>query len=142
MIMTLRVWEIWDAEERELKRLSKLKERLRERLYEDDWRRKEVESVVQKIECYIEELDNERLDKRSNYKEKEKRLLLLEEIMWKIMKEEEHLKSVCEEAENEKLKLELVGGIRAFEFAINLIRQEMELLAMRKWITRKVLERR
>ena len=138
--MVLKNWEVWDAEEREIKILRDLTIKLWEKAEEitnnsqgtsnhSFWKREGIEEAIKEIYKETRELKRDIYEKKRNLREKDERISVLEEIVYLLRGAMEGLKSACETTENEKLKLKLRGGILVFEFAINIIRYKIELLS-------------
>ena len=134
--MELKPWEIWDAEERELKILREVVEIL-EREDDGDFGSAKLEEGIERVYEKISELKHEIWEKRKKYEEDE-RVVVLEGVMYTLMGEIEKLEPHYEDAKNEKLKMKLKGGIQAFGLAVNLVRYQLEKIAMDKELTKKV----
>ena len=127
--MRLRVDEIWDIEERELKRLNEIACILGKKAIEsgDDLVSAKIEEEINQIYEEMRAIKQEVWERRKEYREDE-RVVALEDIMYTLMGEIEKLESRYEDARDEKQKIKLAGGILVFEFAINIIRHKIELL--------------
>jgi len=136
--MRLRVDEIWDIEERELKRLNEIACILGKKAIEsgDDLVSAKIEEEINQIYEEMRAIKQEVWERRKEYREDE-RVVALEDIMYTLMGEIEKLESHYEDAGDERLKMKLKGGIQAFEAAVNLIRYQLEKIAEEKELTKK-----
>ena len=136
--MRLRVDEIWDIEERELKRLNEIACILGKKAIEcgDDLVTTKIEEEIDKIYEEMKAIKQEVWERRKEYREDE-RVVALEDVMCTLMGEIEKLESHYEDARDEKLKMKLKGGIQAFEGAVNLIRYQLEKIAGEKELTKR-----
>ncbi len=137
--MRVRVCEIWDMEERELKRLNEIACILGKKAIEcgDDLVSAKIQEGIDKIYEEMRVIKQEVWERRKEYREDE-RVVALEDVMYTLMGEIEKLESHYEDAKDEKLKMKLKGGIQAFEAAVNLIRYQLEKIAMDKELTKNV----
>ena len=136
--MVLKVREIWDIEERELKKLNEIACILGKKVIEcgDDLVTAKIEEEIDKIYEEMRAIKQEVWERRKEYREDE-RVVALEDVMCTLMGEIEKLESHYEDARDEKLKMKLKGGIQAFEAAVNLIRYQLEKIAGEKELTKK-----
>ena len=136
--MGLRVSEIWDIEERELKRLDEIAGILGRKAVEseDDLASSKIEEGVKQIYEEMRKIKQEVWERRKEYREDE-RVVALEDVMYTLMGEIEKLESRYGDARDEKLKMKLKGGIQAFEVAINLIRYQLEKMVGEKELTKR-----
>jgi len=136
--MVLKVREIWDIEERELKQLREIAHVLGKKAIEsgDDLVSAKIEEEIDKIYEEMKAIKQEVWERRKEYREDE-RVVALEDVMCTLMGEIEKLESHYEDARDEKLKMKLKGGIQAFEGAVNLIRYQLERIAGEKELTKR-----
>jgi len=136
--MVLKVREIWDIEERELKQLREIAHVLGKKAIEsgDDLVSAKIEEEIDKIYEEMKAIKQEVWERRKEYREDE-RVVALEDVMCTLMGEIEKLESHYEDARDEKLKMKLKGGIQAFEGAVNLIRYQLEKIAGEKELTKR-----
>ena len=136
--MVLKVREIWDIEERELKQLREIAHVLGKKAIEsgDDLVSAKIEEEIDKIYEEMKAIKQEVWERRKEYREDE-RVVALEDVMCTLMGEIEKLESHYEDARDEKLKMKLKGGIQAFDGAVNLIRYQLEKIAGEKELTKR-----
>ncbi len=117
--MELKAWEIWDAEERELKILKEVVEIL-EREDDGDFASAKLEEGINKVYERIRELKHEIWEKRKKYKEDED-VATSEKIIYSLKKGVKQLRSYCKDEKDEKKRRALEEGIQTLEGAVALI---------------------
>jgi len=111
--MELKPWEIWDAEEREIRILQEVLEIL-EKEDDGDFASAKLEEGICKIYEKISELKHEVWEKRKKYKEDED-VVALEQIIRSLKTGLRKLESYYKDEQDEKRKRTLEKGIQTLE---------------------------
>jgi len=128
--MELRAWEIWDAEERELKILREIVEIL-EREDDGDFVSAKLKEGIERVHKKMSELKHEIWEKRKKYKEDED-VAALEKIIRSLRSGIRKLESYYKDEQDEKRKRTLEKGIQTLEGAAALIRCQLQKRVIEK----------
>ncbi len=128
--MELRAWEIWDAEERELKILREVVEIL-EKEDDGDFASAKLEEGINRVYERISELKHEIWEKRKKCKEDED-VATLEQIIRLLNSGIRKLESSYKDEQDEKRKRALEEGIQTLEGAAALIRCQLQKIVIEK----------
>jgi len=128
--MELKPWEIWDAEEREIRILREVLEIL-EREDNGDFASAKLEKGIYRIHEKISELKHEIWEKRKKCKEDED-VVALEKIIRSLKNGVRKLKSHYKNEQDEKRKRTLEEGIQTLEGAAALIRYQLQKRVIEK----------
>ena len=128
--MELRAWEIWDAEERELKILREVVEIL-EKEDDGDFASAKLEEGIERVYEKISELKHEIWEKRKKCKEDED-VVALEKIIRSLKNGVRKLKSYYKNEQDEKRKRTLEEGMWILEGAAVLIRCQLQKRVIEK----------
>ena len=128
--MELKPWEIWDAEERELKILKEIVEIL-EREGDGDFASAKLEKGIERIYEKMSELKHKIWEKRKEYKEEDD-VKALEKIISSLKKGMRKLESYYKDEKDEKRRKVLEEGIQTLEGAVALIRCQLRKTVIEK----------
>ena len=128
--MELKPWEIWDAEERELKILREMVEIL-EKEDDGDFASVKLEEGIEKVYEKMSELKHEIWEKRKKYKEEDD-VKALEKIISSLKKGVRKLESHYRDEKDEKRRKALEEGIQTLEGAVALIRCQLRKTVIEK----------
>jgi len=128
--MELRAWEIWDAEERELKILREVVEIL-EKEDDGDFASAKLEEGIERVYEKISELKHEIWEKRKKCKEDED-VVALEKIIRSLKNGVRKLESYYKNEQDEERKRTLEKGIQTLEGAAVLIRCQLQKRVIEK----------
>jgi len=128
--MGLKAWEIWDAEERELKVLREVVEIL-EREDDGDFASAKLEEGIERVYEKISELKHEIWEKRKKCKEDED-VVALEKIIRSLKNGVRKLESYYKNEQDEKRKRTLEEGMWILEGAAALIRCQLQKRVIEK----------
>ncbi len=124
VIMELKPWEIWDAEEREIRILREVLEIL-EKEDDGDFASAKLEKGICRIYEKISELKHEVWEKRKKCKEDED-VVALEQIICSLKTGLRKLESYYKNEQDEKRKRTLEKGIQTLERAVVLVRCQLQ----------------
>jgi len=128
--MELKPWEIWDAEERELKILKEIVEIL-EREGDGDFASAKLEKGIERVYEKMSELKHKIWEKRKEYKEEDD-VKALEKIISSLKKGMRKLESYYKDEKDEKRRKVLEEGIQTLEGAAALIRCQLRKTVIEK----------
>jgi len=128
--MELKPWEIWDAEEREIRILREVLEIL-EKEDDGDFASAKLEKGIYRIYEKISELKHEMWEKREKYKEDEG-VATLAQIIRLLNRGIRKLESYYKDEQDEKRKRTLEKGIRTLERAAVLVRCQLHKRVIEK----------
>jgi len=128
--MELKPWEIWDAEERELKILKEIVEIL-EREGDGDFASAKLEKGIERVYEKMSELKHKIWEKRKEYKEEDD-VKALEKIISSLKKGVRKLESYYKDEKDEKRRKVLEEGIQTLEGAAALIRCQLRKTVIEK----------
>ena len=128
--MELKPWEIWDAEEREIRILQEVLEIL-EKEDDGDFASAKLEKGIYRIYEKISELKHEMWEKREKYKEDEG-VATLAQIIRLLNRGIRKLESYYKDEQDEKRKRTLEKGIRTLERAAVLVRCQLHKRVIEK----------
>jgi len=128
--MELKPWEIWDAEEREIKILREIVEIL-EKEDDGDFASAKLEKGIYRIYEKISELKDEMWEKREKYKEDEG-VATLAQIIRLLNRGIRKLESYYKDEQDEKRKRTIEKGIQTLERAAVLVRCQLQKRVIEK----------
>ena len=128
--MGLRVWDIWDAEEREIRILREVLKIL-EKEDDGDFASAKLEKGIYRIYEKISELKNEMWEKRKKCKGDED-VATLEQILRLLNSGIRKLESYYKDEQDEKRKRTLEKGIQTLERAAVLVRCQLQKILIEK----------
>ena len=132
--MELKPWEIWDAEERELKILKEMVEIL-EKEDDGDFASVKLEEGIEKVYEKMSELKHEIWEKRKKYEEDD--VKALEKIISSLKKGVRKLESYYKDEKDEKRRKALEDGIQTLEGAAALIRCQLQKILIEKELIKR-----
>jgi len=132
--MELKSWEIWDAEEREIRILREVLEIL-EREDDGDFASAKLEEGVERVNGRISELKHEIWEKRKKYEEDD--VKALEKIISSLKKGVRKLESYYKDEKDEKRRKALEDGIQTLEGAAALIRCQLQKILIEKELIKR-----
>jgi len=133
--MGLRVWDIWDAEEREIRILREVLKIL-EKEDDGDFASAKLEKGIYRIYEKISELKDEMWEKRKKCKEDED-VATLEQIIRLLKTGLRKLESYYKDEQDEKRKRTLEKGIRTLERAEVLVRCQLQKILIEKELIKR-----
>ena len=128
--MELKPWEIWDAEEREIRILREVLNIL-EKEDDGDFASAKLEKGIYRIYEKINELKHEMWEKRKKYKGDED-VATLEQILRLLNSGIRKLESYYKDEQDEKRKRTLEKGIQTLERAAVLVRCQLQKILIEK----------